>query len=61
MTNPIELEKSLDVKIQTMEKGTDTVQVDIQNQKYANSVEVGISSYVEVQRMVNASIFTNNI
>jgi hypothetical protein len=56
---PIEIEKSLDVKIQTMEKGTNTNPIDITNPKDANPVEVGISSDVEVQTMEIPSISTN--
>jgi hypothetical protein len=58
MTNPIELDKSFNVKIKVVEKGTNTDPIDITTQKYPNSVEVRISSDVEIQMMENPSILT---
>ena len=51
LTNPIELEKSLDVKIQIVEKGTNTNPINITTQKDANLVEVRISLDVGAQTM----------
>ena len=46
ITNPIELKKFLDVKIQVVENGTNTNPIDIVTQKDENLVEVGLSSYI---------------
>jgi hypothetical protein len=51
MIELMELEKFSDIKIQVMEKGTNTDPINITTQKYANLVEVRMSSNVEVQRM----------
>jgi hypothetical protein len=61
ITDPIEIEKLLDVKIQTMEEGANTDPIDISNPKDANPVEVGISSDIEVQTMEIPSISTNKL
>lgn len=61
MIDPIELEKSLDVKIQVMEKGTDIDPINITTQKYANPEEITISSDVEVKTMENSSVLTNSM
>jgi hypothetical protein len=42
-----------------MEKGTNTDPINITTQKYANPVEIRISSNVEVQMMENPSVLTN--
>jgi hypothetical protein len=55
----MELEKSSDIKIQVMEKGTNTDPINITTQEDANPVEVRISSDVEVQTMENPSVLTN--
>jgi hypothetical protein len=47
MIKPMELEKSSDVKIQVVEKGTNTDPINITTQKDANLVEVRIFLDVE--------------
>ena len=59
MTNPIELKKSLDIKIQVMEKGINIYPINITMQKDANPIEVRISLEVEVQTMDNICVLTN--
>jgi hypothetical protein len=59
MIDHVELEKSLDIKVQAMEKGTNTDPINITNKKDANPMEVRISSDVEVQTMENPSVSTN--
>jgi len=48
--NLIELEKSLDVKTQVVEKGTNTDPIDIITRKNANPTEVRISLDVKYKR-----------
>ena len=48
MTNPIEIEAPLDVKVQIMEKGVNMDPINITNLKDFYLVEVGISSNVKV-------------
>ena len=43
MTNLIEFKKSLDVKVQVVEGGTNTNPIDIIYQKDSNPIKVGIS------------------
>lgn len=59
MIELIEVEESLNVQIETMEKGTNTYPIDITNHKYSKSIEVGVFSIVNVQMMENPSISTN--
>ena len=60
-TNPIEIEKLLDVKIQTMEKGAniDPIKITILNEE--NPFDVGVSSDIEVHIMEIPSISTNTM
>jgi DNA repair exonuclease SbcCD ATPase subunit len=60
MTEPMELEKSPDVKIQVVEKGTNTDPINITTQEDAKLVEVRISSDV-TQTMEIPSISTNKL
>lgn len=49
MTEPMELEKPLDIKIQVKEKGTNTKPINTATHKDANPMEARISLDVEVQ------------
>ena len=53
MTEPIQQQKSSDIKIQVMEKGINIYRINITMQKDANPIEVRISLEVEVQTMEN--------
>jgi predicted RNA-binding protein with TRAM domain len=50
MTNPIEVGESLDVKIQTLKKGTNTNPIDIKNQKYVYIEILSTNKSLEISK-----------
>lgn len=59
MADPIEIVTSLDVEIQSLEKGTNINSININNHEDTNLVEVRIWSDVKVQKIANPNTLTN--
>jgi len=50
MTDPIEIERSLDVKIQTLEKETNLDPIDIKHKKYAYIEILSTNRFLKVSK-----------